>query len=238
MIELFPALGGDVTYQIRSYEPMTIGETATVAVRSAGRSLYLRVFKRLLDILVVLIAALPVLAVVIPLALLVARDGGSPFFVQERVGRNGRVFRMWKLRTMVADAEARLDAHLAADPAARAEWDAYQKLRRDPRITRTGQFLRRSSLDELPQLWNVLAGDMSIVGPRPMMPSQRAIYPGTEYYEMRPGITGFWQISVRNEANFSERAQFDREYFNALSLQTDLSVMLRTFGVVLRATGS
>ena len=227
-----------MTYQYRAYEALPILPEAIGPSRTAPRGPYRRVFKRLFDILVVLVVALPVLAVVIPLALLVARDGTSPFYVQERVGRGGRVFRMWKLRSMVPDADARLAAHLAADPAARAEWDAYQKLRNDPRVTPVGRLIRATSLDELPQLWNVLTGDMSIVGPRPMMPSQRAIYPGTEYYDLRPGITGFWQISVRNEANFRERAEFDRSYHRALSLPTDLSVILRTFRVVVKATGS
>lgn len=224
-----------MTMHSRSYRALPI--MAEVAA-PAGGGMYRRWFKRALDIAIVLIASLPVLAVVLPLALLVALDGGSPFYVQERVGLNGRNFRMWKLRSMVRDADARLAACLDSDPAARAEWDAYQKLRRDPRITRVGQIIRRTSLDELPQLWNVLTGDMSIVGPRPMMPSQKSIYPGTEYYQMRPGITGFWQISVRNESNFAERAQFDRRYFGLISLRTDLSVMLRTFGAVFRATGS
>jgi len=224
-----------VTIHSRSYLALPI--MAEVA-GDGGGGVYRRRVKRLLDIAIVLVASLPVLAVVLPLALLVALDGGSPFYVQERVGLHGRVFRMWKLRSMVRDADARMAAHLDSDPAARAEWDAYQKLRRDPRITRIGQIIRRTSLDELPQLWNVLTGDMSIVGPRPMMPSQKAIYPGTEYYAMRPGITGFWQISVRNESSFAERAQFDRRYFGLISLKTDLSVILRTFGAVFRATGS
>lgn len=227
-----------MTYQFRAYTPARDSKAGRADKLPLDRPFYRNMAKRALDLTIVAVAALPVLAVVLLLALIVAADGGSPFYVQERVGRNGRTFRMWKLRTMVADAHARLASHLAADPAARAEWDAFQKLRHDPRITPFGQLLRRSSLDELPQLWNVLTGDMSIVGPRPMMPSQRALYPGTEYYELRPGITGFWQISVRNEANFAERADFDRQYFEAVSLTTDLRVILRTFGVVLRATGS
>ena len=207
-----------MTYHYDPAEPAPIGETAKVAVRHVGRTVYARGIKRILDIAIVLMASLPALMVVLPLALLSALDGASPFFFQERLGRGGRVFRMVKLRSMVPDAEARLQAHLDDDPAARAEWDSSQKLRDDPRITPMGHFLRRSSLDELPQLWNVLVGDMSIVGPRPMMPSQRDIYPGTEYYLMRPGITGFWQVSVRNEANFAERAKYDRQYLSLIHI--------------------
>lgn len=198
---------------------------------------YTGFFKRLMDILIVLAVAVPVIVVVALLATLVALDGKSPFFAQERVGRNGVNFRMWKLRSMVTDAEAQLETYLNANPEHRCEWDEHQKLRHDPRITTVGRIIRKTSLDELPQLFNVLKGDMSIVGPRPMMPSQRVMYPGLAYYAMRPGITGFWQISARNESSFAERAEFDNSYFKELSLLTDVIVMLRTFRVVLCGTG-
>jgi len=199
---------------------------------------YRRYAKRLLDLIIVGLAA-PVALVIIGLAALglVLREGGSPFYRQERIGRHERVFGMWKLRTMVPDAEAVLEAYLAANPVARTEWDRHQKLKTDPRITRFGAILRKTSLDELPQLWNVLTGDMSIVGPRPMMRDQRVLYPGTEYYIMRPGITGLWQTSARNASSFHERAGFDQAYYRALSLRTDLAIIWRTFSVVLRGTG-
>lgn len=198
---------------------------------------YARGLKRALDVALVLAAAPVVVPVVLVLALLVACDGGAPFYAQDRVGRGGRRFRMWKLRTMVVGAEDRLAAHLAADPAARAEWDRTQKLRDDPRVTPTGRLLRRTSLDELPQLWNVLTGDMSLVGPRPMMPCQQAMYPGEAYYRLRPGLTGPWQVSDRNAAAFADRARFDRDYEAALSLATDLRLLAATLRVVLRGTG-
>jgi len=201
------------------------------------QTLYKRYVKRALDVIVVLIASLPVIAVVVPLAMLIALDGKSPFYVQDRVGRKGRIFRMWKLRTMVGGADSVLARYLEENPDAKREWDLHQKLKRDPRITPVGQILRKTSLDELPQLWNVLRGDMSLVGPRPMMCSQQSIYPGTEYFAMRPGITGFWQISVRNESSFAERAGYDKKYFHALSLGTDLRILARTVGVVLGAKG-
>ncbi|GAW33768.1 putative sugar transferase EpsL [Roseovarius sp. A-2] len=208
-----------------------------IPVPSSGPVLYADRFKRALDIVIVLLAAPVAVIVVGLLGLIIMADGMSPFFMQDRVGRHGRLFRMLKLRSMVADAETRLQAHLETCPKARIEWQVNQKLRRDPRITRIGRIIRKTSLDELPQLWNVLVGDMSIVGPRPMMPSQQSLYPGIAYYAMRPGITGYWQISVRNESSFAERAQFDARYFRDLSLLTDLRVMLRTFGVVMRGTG-
>ena len=149
----------------------------------------------------------------------------------------GRSFTLWKLRSMVPDADTRLREHLSADPAARAEWDRTQKLMDDPRITRMGRFIRKCSIDELPQLWNVLRGDMSLVGPRPMMPEQASLYPGISYFALRPGITGTWQVSARNASSFAERARFDSDYYRSVSLGTDLGILLATVRVVVRGTG-
>jgi len=193
--------------------------------------------KRAIDLALVLLSAPFVLPLIAILALLAATDGHRPFYRQARIGRNGRVFHILKLRTMVARADELLEQHLAADPAARREWDETQKLKHDPRVTRVGQILRASSLDELPQLWNVLRGDMALIGPRPMMPCQQALYPGTAYYRLRPGISGLWQVSERNESSFAERARFDTEYDRTLSLRADLAILWRTAGVVLRCTG-
>ncbi|MCU0882286.1 MAG: sugar transferase [Hyphomonadaceae bacterium] len=199
--------------------------------------LYRRGAKRALDILAILAAVPVVVPMVAGLAILVARDGGRPFYTQERLGKDGKVFRMWKLRSMVTDADVRMESYLADNPEARAEWDSTQKLKNDPRITPFGQFLRRSSLDELPQLWNVLKGDMSLVGPRPMMVNQRSIYPGTAYYRLRPGITGYWQTAGRNKTTFEARAEFDAAYEAEVTLMTDLRILTRTVGVVLKGTG-
>lgn len=201
------------------------------------RGAYRLGFKRALDVLVVLAAAPFVVPLILIMAFAVAIDGGKPFYTQDRVGRGGRIFRMWKLRSMVVDADARMVAHLAENPEARREWDETQKLRDDPRITRLGQFLRKSSMDELPQLWNVLTGDMSLVGPRPMMPCQKALYPCTAYYELRPGITGYWQTAGRNKTTFAARAHFDAAYERDLSLATDMAILVRTVSVVVKGTG-
>lgn len=198
---------------------------------------YRTTFKRLFDILFVLAAAPIALPLIGLCALLISKDGASPFYWQSRVGRYGKSFKMLKLRTMVPNADANLENYLVSNPAARREWDDTQKLKDDPRITATGRLLRRSSLDELPQLWNVLCGNMSIVGPRPMMESQRALYPGSAYYKMRPGITGPWQVSDRNECSFAARAQFDADYYREMSARKDMSILLRTVGVVMRCTG-
>ena len=193
--------------------------------------------KRLFDLAFVALIALPVVLVLAVLSILIAMDGHSPFYVQKRLGMHGKVFRMYKLRSMVPNADKVLNAYLDSNPEARAEWDRNQKLKKDPRVTWVGRLIRKTSLDELPQFLNVLKGEMSVVGPRPMMTDQRDLYPGTEYYEMRPGITGAWQTSARNESSFAQRAEYDRDYFYHLSLLTDLKIVLRTFGVVVRATG-
>lgn len=206
--------------------------------RSAARGdFYRRYGKRVLDLTLVIAFAPIVVVVVALLAMIVALDGSNPFYSQTRVGREGRLFRIWKLRTMVVDADQRLAQHLASDPQAALEWQATQKLRSDPRVTRAGQFLRRSSLDELPQLFNVLTGDMSLVGPRPMMPEQRSLYPGREYYRLAPGVTGLWQVSERNGTTFEARAGYDAAYERQISLALDVQTLSRTVGVVLKRTG-
>ena len=154
-----------------------------------------------------------------------------------RVGQGGKRFRMWKLRSMVCDADARMEDYLAAHPEARLEWDLTQKLRDDPRITRFGKVLRQTSLDELPELWNVLVGEMSLVGPRPIMLSQQVIYPGVAYYLLRPGCTGLWQTAGRNRTTFEARADYDATYEENLSLPNDLKILVNTVGVMMKGTG-
>lgn len=213
----------------------TSTERTPVAFAGASRrGFYRRYSKRFLDFSLVLILAPVVVPVLAVLALLIGR---SPFYSQPRIGKDGRTFRMWKLRSMVRDADAALAACLARDPKLRREWDLNQKLDQDPRITRIGRLIRKTSFDELPQLWNVLRGDMSIVGPRPMMLDQKDLYPGKAYYRLRPGLTGPWQVSDRNAVSFRARAQFDEDYDRHLSFRGDCSLILKTIRVVLRATG-
>lgn len=213
------------------------GYLPEVSHRSSNGGVYRRFLKRGFDISAILLAAPFIVLVVALLALMVRRDGGPAFYRQDRLGRNGKVFRLWKLRSMVVDADQRLAEHLASDPAALAEWTETQKLKNDPRITSVGRVIRKTSVDELPQLWNVLTGDMSLVGPRPMLPEQAPLYPGRAYYELRPGLTGFWQISDRNQSSFAGRAVFDNLYNRRMSLGTDLRVIFMTGVVVLRGTG-
>lgn len=193
--------------------------------------------KRGLDVFLVLFTAVISVPLILFLALLVMLDGHSAFFGQRRIGRDGVEFKMWKLRSMCPHSDAVLQAHLESSPARAQEWDKTQKLRHDPRVTRVGRFLRKSSLDELPQLWNVLKGDMSLVGPRPMMRDQVLLYQGTDYFNLRPGLTGLWQVTARNASSFEARASFDAAYAKRVGLLFDLSLMVRTLGAVLRGTG-
>ena len=222
----------------RDYSEATPWENASGTRRAhISKGFYRKGVKRCLDILLVLLTLPLSLPIILGMAALVALDGNSPFYFQKRLGQGSRVFYMLKMRTMVPGADKLLERHLAENNDARVEWEKTQKLKNDPRITRMGSFLRKSSLDELPQLWNVLKGDMSLVGPRPMMVEQKSIYPGTAYYELRPGITGSWQVSERNQSSFAERAGFDNSYLASLSLSQDVSILWKTVSVVLRGTG-
>jgi lipopolysaccharide/colanic/teichoic acid biosynthesis glycosyltransferase len=229
-----------MTAHYRKFPPSLDEIIATTDLKTRikpKKSLYRNGLKRFLDIMVVSLSLPFVIPIIAILAVLVARDGGKPFYFQDRIGRGGQLYRIWKLRTMVKDADTHLVAHLETNADAKAEWDETQKLKDDPRITRFGRFLRKSSLDELPQLFNVLLGDMSLVGPRPMMTDQSSLYPGLAYYDLRPGITGYWQISDRNETAFSERAFYDTRYNADLSLLTDIKILRATVDVVVRGTG-
>ncbi len=203
-------------------------------------SIYEALGKRCLDLMLVLIAA-PVAVPLVGLILLATwYQGGKPLYVQHRIGRGGKLFHCWKIRTMVQDADGVLAQMIDSDPAVAEEWHLNQKLSRDPRITRLGRFLRRTSLDELPQLWNVLNGTMSLVGPRPFTPEQRALYAGghpAAYYSLRPGLSGLWQVSRRSAGSFAERVAYDDEYCRQVSLWRDAAILWRTVSVVLRATG-
>jgi len=197
--------------------------------------------KRALDVLgaaVLLLFCLPVFVVI---AALVKLDGGAAFYAHERVGRGGRLFGCLKFRSMVADADRRLAALLDRDPQARAEWEATRKLKADPRVTAIGRFLRATSLDELPQIFNVLKGEMSLVGPRPVQAAELAVYYGpasAHYMAVRPGITGPWQVSGRNDTSYAQRVALDVAYARHPSVLNDLRILLRTPMAVLARRGA
>ncbi len=195
-----------------------------------------RLMKRIVDIVgssVGLFVLMPLFAAV---ALIIRRDGGPAFFTQPRVGQEGRIFQCYKFRSMRIDAEDALTRTLAEDPAAAEEWNKFQKLKNDVRITKFGEFMRKTSIDELPQLINVLKGDMSLVGPRPCMEGQEDFYAEdfSSYEAVRPGITGPWQVSGRNQLTFKERVSLEAWYARNWSLWLDIVIILKTFPTLLK----
>ncbi len=182
-----------------------------------------------------LVLAAPLMAMV---AILIrASDGGPAIYGHPRIGANGRSFRCYKFRTMVRNGDEILKAHLAACPDSAREWSATRKLRNDPRVTSIGRFLRRSSLDELPQLFNVLSGEMSCVGPRPVVEEELVRYGdnAADYLAARPGMTGLWQISGRSRLGYADRVQLDALYVRRWTLGLDLVILIKTIPAVLRA---
>ncbi|MEJ2028308.1 MAG: sugar transferase [Maritimibacter sp.] len=218
-----------------------LGEVAqTLALPQPHSRFYRHYGKRAFDIGFVLIILPFLLPLIAGLAALIRLDGGPAFHIQTRIGQTGRRFRCLKLRSMVVDGEDILTTYLEQHPEERQHWFRNCKLDHDPRVTRIGQILRRASLDELPQFFNVLRGDMSVVGPRPFLPDEEERYRvagGGAYYAMRPGITGSWQVSSRHRSSFESRILFDDSYDLKLSLHEDLRLILATISVVLRGTG-
>jgi len=214
--------------------------TQTIGLERDRKALF-PIAKRALDIIgagVGLVLLAPFFLIV---ALMVRADGGPAFFAHQRVGRGGKLFGCLKFRSMVVDSQARLESLLANDAVARAEWEATRKLKNDPRITPIGRFLRSTSLDELPQLINVLRGEMSLVGPRPVQEAEIDRYYGASaahYMAVRPGITGLWQVSGRSETSYESRVALDVAYVSRPSLLADLSILLRTPVAVVSRRGA
>lgn len=193
--------------------------------------------KRSLDILIASLMLISLAPILIMIASIIYFTMGRPiFFAHERVGYNGIPFRCYKFRTMVTDAKQRLASYLANNPAAAAEWQATQKLKDDPRVTRFGQMLRKSSLDELPQLLNALRGEMTCVGPRPITKDELLRYgPSARYYvRVRPGLTGLWQVSGRSNTSYRYRVVLDRTYVTSWSIWLDAEILLKTAPAVFR----
>jgi Undecaprenyl-phosphate galactose phosphotransferase WbaP len=197
--------------------------------------------KRLIDFTVsgfCLLLLSPLLAF---LSLLIHSDSpGGIFYRQPRLGKDGRVFQVLKFRTMYINGDQIFEDCLKSDKNLQAEWKKYQKLKSDPRITRVGAFIRKFSLDELPQLWNILKGEMSLVGPRPIMLNQREMYglAFRDYSQIRPGVTGLWQVSGRNHTTFIRRSELDMEYIQRWSLWLDIYIIFQTVKEVCRKDGA
>ena len=222
--------------QVRNLGPVLGIEFSNELLRPENR-----IVKRMLDIIlgsVFLVIAAPIIFVCGLMVKTVSR--GPMFYVQEREGLDGNKIRMWKLRTMYVDAERRLEDHLAANPGLRSEWESKCKLARDPRVVRgVGRFLRRFSIDELPQLWCVVTGTMSLVGPRPFLPEQTELYGNAaRYVQALPGITGLWQVSGRNQLSFVERAKLDENYLLNRSFWMDLRILWQTIWVTIEGRGA
>lgn len=185
-----------------------------------------------------LLLFLPLIVTLI--ALLMIAQGRPVIYRHSRMGRGGKSFHCFKFRTMATDGDDLLRRHLAADPIAQLEWDATRKLKDDPRVTPIGRVLRKTSADELPQLFNVLRGEMSLVGPRPIVHAEVAFYGPyiDHYHHVKPGLTGAWQISGRSDTSYAERVQLDAEYAVRRSFGGDLKILMRTVPAVLRARGS
>jgi exopolysaccharide production protein ExoY len=244
------ALHGSVGFGIQFLSGKTsAGGTSRIGPDVLGRPLFPRprlatlgplpiggVAKRAMDVAVALLA----LVVLAPLMLMVAACvrlsmGGRVFFAQERIGTDGTRFTCWKFRTMPVDADETLRRHLLADSAAAREWRETRKLRNDPRVNCLGKVLRKSSLDELPQLFNVLRGDMSIVGPRPVVTAELHYYSGhaATCFRARPGLTGMWQVSGRNGVGYAKRVALDRYYARHWSIWLDCWIVLKTIPALL-----
>lgn len=236
--------GIDPVHHESEVDPMLIGLGSVLRemTYSAGpdRAPIDNRLKRVLDIVGGLLLSVAFAPLFLLLAALISRDGGPVLFGHRRIGAGGRSFRCWKFRSMVVDAEAALARTLASDPQARREWARDFKLRNDPRITSLGRFLRKTSLDELPQLFNVIMGDMSLVGPRPIVTDEIGRYGAAfaDYAACRPGLTGLWQVSGRNDIDYAERVAIDRRYARTCSFGGDFVILIRTVGVVLRRGGA
>lgn len=228
-----PLYGTDTSYFF-SHEVLLLRVRNNLARRGP------QLAKRLFDIVAVL-AGLAVLSpFLLALAWGIRRDGGPAIFKHTRIGRNGREFKCYKFRSMVIDADQRLKALLASSAEARAEWERDHKLRDDPRVTALGRFIRKTSVDELPQLLNVLRGEMSLVGPRPIVEAEKAKYGDhlRYYLEARPGVTGLWQVSGRNDTDYSRRVMLDTWYVQNWSLWNDIVILFKTVRVVLGRDGA
>ena len=197
--------------------------------------------KRVLDLLLIGVFSVPVLSLTAIVALLLKLESKGPIlYRQERIGQGSRRFYTWKFRTMIHDADAVLSKYLEQHSELKEEWERNHKLRNDPRVTWVGRILRRMSLDELPQLWNVMKGEMSLVGPRPIVEQETARYGDHfgEYLQVLPGITGLWQVSGRNDLSYDARVALDVYYVRKWTVWMDMQIMAQTIGVVLQGKGA
>lgn len=233
----------DVRDDILSYEHI---ELSAVIPKNINRSYIIlkleKIIKRILDILggICGVILLIPLTIGIWIANRIVKDKGPIFYTQERIGLNGKVFKMYKYRSMIVDADKKLNQYLEENEEAREEFKIYKKLKNDPRITKVGKFIRKTSLDEFPQFINVLKGDMSLVGPRPYLPSEKEDINGFFKYitSCKPGITGLWQTRGRSNTTFTDRLTMDMNYYYNHTLKTDIKLLYRTVEKVVKKEGA
>ncbi len=222
-------------------KPRSVGGMLGLEVCNSFLLKETQVAKRIIDLVLTTAVGILVLPAVALIALAAKLESKGPiFYSQRRVGMGGKLFYAWKFRTMVENADAVFEHHLNSDPALRFEWELNHKLKNDPRVTRVGKFLRKTSLDELPQIWNVLKGEMSLVGPRPIVQAEVAKYgAGYELYiKVKSGVTGLWQVSGRNDTSYDDRVKLDCLYVRNWSVWLDLCILFRTIGTVLLRKGA
>ena len=223
------------------FESLVDGRVMMFQIRNNLRSRWNRLLKFTFDWCLTLAGTICISPILLAIGIWVYRDSPGPIiFKHRRIGKNGREFACYKFRSMCADADIKLKELLETDPQARAEWDRDFKLKDDPRITKSGAFLRRTSLDELPQIFNVLKGEMSLVGPRPIIREEIPRYGKyiKDYYMVRPGITGMWQTSGRSDIDYDERVQMDTWYVRNWNIWFDIVLLWRTFKVVINGKGA
>jgi Undecaprenyl-phosphate galactose phosphotransferase WbaP len=231
----------DGRYGLNGLEALDFSKVLGLQVKNNLLSPGSQLLKRIIDLLASFFGLLFLAPFFGLIALLIKLDSpGTVFYRQIRLGRKGRPFNLLKFRSMYQNADQILMDTLNKNPSLKNEWDTYQKLENDPRITRVGRFLRKFSLDELPQLWNVVMARMSLVGPRPVMVNQREMYGKAfeEYMLVMPGMTGLWQVSGRNETTFVQRAELDTEYIQCWSLWLDIYLLVKTVKIVFWHTGA
>ncbi len=231
----------DVVQEVKA-APMRAGTLPLLPAWDAAMQPRSPRLKRLFDIA----SACFFIPLVLPLGLLIAaairlESPGPVLFQHTRIGKGNRRFTLWKFRSMLQNSEQHLQQYLSQHPEMQTEWNATHKLKDDPRVTRVGRFLRRTSLDELPQFWNVLTGDMSLIGPRPIVDAEVPKYglSGFRVYtRVRPGLTGLWQVSGRSDTSYGRRVELDTRYIREWSIALDLRIIWKTIGVILRANGA
>jgi len=225
----------------QAFVPHNIGSHTALEVRNNLFSRRAQWIKRALDLSLVIVGGVLISPILLLVALAVRLDSRGPIVYKSwRLGKDGKTFPCLKFRSMYADADVRLNGLLESDPVLKAEFEATHKLRRDPRVTKVGAFLRKTSLDELPQLWNVLVGQMSLVGPRPIVQAEVVKYGVVfeVYKQVRPGMTGYWQVSGRSDTSYDERVDMDRFYVANWTPWLDVVVILQTVRVVLIGKGA